>query len=174
MKKLPFLFLFFVLFSCLPENEIEEFDPHGLRQEDIATDASGKEYPGLDPYKIYCGPNWGRKFCRFLDQHHETTWAAGGSSIKFSNFSSLVFISIFNLDSIAPFGDKGWELGETNFRGIKWNIDMKRDEKDVLWFDYDYYGSGEEIEYSTTFKFEVIDRKLNFLYKDQTFVFNPS
>ena len=33
----------------------------------------------------------------------------------------------------------------------------KKDEEDILWFDLDYYGSSQEIEYTITYKYEVID-----------------
>ncbi|MEQ6166043.1 hypothetical protein AAOE16_02520 [Ekhidna sp. MALMAid0563] len=171
MKKLPFL-LFFVLFSCFPERDIKH--PDQDRQEEVATDAIGKEYPGLDPYKIYCGPGWGIKFCRFLLKYDNTTWANAGSRIKFSNFYDDTFISISNLDSIAPYAEEGWRTGETTYGEIKWNIEIKIDQEDVLSFGYDYYGSSEEIEYSIIYRCEVIDGVLNFSFKGQTFIFNPS
>ena len=31
-----------------------------------------------------------------------------------------------------------------------------------IWFDYDYYGFSEEIEYTITYKYEVIDGLLHF------------
>ncbi|MEM6767914.1 MAG: hypothetical protein AAF655_23470 [Bacteroidota bacterium] len=182
MKKLLLLFLSVVLFSC-SESDIEEFEP---RQQDTATDVvtdrSGREYPFLDPNVIsYCGPAWGRKFCRFLDKYEETIWAdtenyySDFSDIKFSNFSyNGHFISFFNLDSAASYCD-GWKLGETTYDGIKWNIKIKKDQEDVLWFDYEYYGSSEEIEYTLTYKYEVIDGLLHFSSSEgQTFIFNPS
>jgi hypothetical protein len=44
-----------------------------------------------------------------------------------------------------------------------------------LWFRYDYFGSSEEIEYSITYKYEVIDGLLNFSSTEgQAFVFYPS
>ena len=46
---------------------------------------------------------------------------------------------------------------------------------DVFWFEYDYYGSGEEIEYSITYKYEVIDGLLHFSSSEgQSFIFKPS
>ena len=73
---------------------------------------------------------------------------------------------------------------------IKWNIRFKKDEFDLLWFDYDYYGFSEEIEYTITYKYEVIDGLLHFSRTkidknyskdfvdtgeiDQTFIFSPS
>ena len=175
MIKLSFPFLFFVLFSCSPESHIEQIDPVRSGQEVFATDASGRQYPDLDPYKIYCGPGWGRKFCRFLGKYDGTVWANAGSHIKFSNFNGLgYFISFFNLDSIDSYG-AGWKLGETTFDGITWNIKIRIDQEDILWFDYDYYGSSEEIEYSITYKCEVIESVLNFSSTEgHKFIFFPS
>lgn len=184
MKNLLLLFLFFGLFSC-SESDIEPFEPVQSGQSgqgDIVTDASGREYPFLDPNVLsYCGPGWGRKFCRFLDKYEGTVWAdsenyySDFSDIKFSNFSNNeYFISFFNIDSIASYCE-GWKLGETIYDGIKWNIRIKKDKKDVFWFDYDYYGSSEEIEYTITYKYEVIDGLLNFSSTDgKTFIFKPS
>ena len=181
MKKLPFL-VFFALFSCSPESDIERFDPGQYGQEDVATDASGREYPGLDPYEIYCGPGWGRKFCRFLGKYDGTIWAdaenyySDFSDIKFSNFNTddVYFISFFNLDKITSYCE-GWKGGENTYNGIKWNIKIKRDEEDVFWFDYEYYGFSEEIEYTITYKYEVIDGLLHYSSSEgQTFIFSPS
>ena len=182
MKKLLLLLLFFVLFSCLEsdlESDIDQFEPV---QQDIVTDRSGRQYPFLDPNVIsYCGPGWGRKFCRFLYKYDGTIWAdaenyySDFSDIKFSSFSdNAYFISFFNLDNIASYCE-GWKLGETIYDGIKWNIKIKKDQEDVFWFDYDYYGASEEIEYTITYKYEVIDGLLNFSSSEgQTFIFYPS
>lgn len=184
MKKLLLLLLVFGLFSC-SERSKEQFDsgPSGQSEwQDFVTDASGQEYPFLDPSVIsYCGPGRGRKFCRFLDKYDGTIWAdeenyfSDFSDIKFSNFTdNEYFISFFNIDSITSYCE-GWKLGETTYDGIKWNIEIKRDQEDVLWFRYDYFGSGEEIEYSITYKYEVIDGLLNFSSTEgQAFVFYPS
>ena len=41
--------------------------------------------------------------------------------------------------------------------------------------DYDYYGDGDEIEYSITYTYEVIDGLLHFSSTDrQTFILQPS
>jgi len=153
-------------------------------QQDVATDASGLQYPYLDPTVIsYCSPGWGRKFCRFLRKYDETIWAdaenyySDFSDIKFSNFNGdAYFISFFNLDSIASYCE-GLKLGETTSDGIKWNIKIKKDQEDVLWFQYDYYGSSEKIEKTITYKYEVIDGLLHFSSTEgegQTFIFHPS
>jgi len=158
----------------------EEVDRTGWQE--IVTDASGRQYPFLDPNVIsYCGPGWGRKFCRFLDNYEGTIWADSDnyfsdfSDIKFSNFSSgAYFISFFDLDNNVSYCE-GWKLGETTNDGVKQNIRIKKDEKDVLWFDYDYYGNSEDIEYTITYKYEVIEGLLHFSSTDgQSFIFNPS
>ncbi len=185
MKQLPLLFLFFIFFSCA-EGEVEQIESGQQSgqygQEDVATDASGRQYPGLDPNEIYCGPGWGRKFCRFLRKHDGTIWAdaenyySDFSAIKFSNFNvdDLYFISFFKLDPITSYC-KGWKKGENFSDGIKWEINIKRDQEDVFSFDYDYYGTSEEIEYTITYKYEVIDGLLHFSSTDdQTFIFHPS
>ena len=45
---------------------------------------------------------------------------------------------------------------------IKWNIKIKKDEWDEFWFDYDYYGTDQEIEYTINYRYEVIDSLLHF------------
>ena len=135
----------------------------------------------------------GRKFCRFLDKYDGTIWEdvenyySDFSDIKFSN--SNYFISFFNIDNTTSYCD-GWKLGETTYDGIKWNIRIKKDEWDLFWFDYDYYGFNEEVEYTISYKYEVIDSLLHFSSNkiknnnsedlvdtseiDQTFIFSPS
>jgi hypothetical protein len=52
---------------------------------------------------------------------------------------------------------------------------MKNDEWDELWFDYEYYGTSQEIEYTITYKYEVIDGLLHFSNTEgQEFIFHPS
>jgi len=72
MKKLLLLFYLSVLFSCsesvIEQSESGQTVPDEWR--DVVTDASGREYPFLDPTVVsYCGPGWGRKMCRFLDKY---------------------------------------------------------------------------------------------------------
>ena len=183
MKKLPLLFLLFVLFAC-SESEMEQFEPgqsDPSEQQDVVTDVYGKKYPALDPSVIYCGPGWGAKMCHFLHKHDGTIWAdaenyySDFSDIKFSNFlGTPYFISFFNLDSITSYCE-AWKLGETIYDGKKWNIKLKKNQEDVLWFDYEYYGASEEIEYTVTYKYEVLDGLLHFSSTDgQTFIFHPS
>ena len=114
----------------------------------------------------------------FLSKYDGTIWAdsenyySDFSDIKFSN--SEYFISFFNLGVNASYCE-GWKKGETVYDGVKWNIEITKDEENVFWFDYDYYGFSEEIEYTITYKYEVIDGLLNFSSTDdQTLIFNPS
>jgi len=199
MKKLLFLFLFFGLFSC-KESDIEQFEPEqteqpgqagypgqngeqtgqSVGQQDIVTDVNGVQYPSLDPSVIYCGPGWGAKMCHFLHKHTGTIWADAGnyysdfSDIKFENFWTPYFISFFNIDSSTS-NCEGWKLGETTYNGIKWNIKIKKDREDIFWFDYDYYGTSAEIEYTITYKYEVKNGLLHFSSSDgQSFIFSPS
>lgn len=182
MKKILLLFCFLIFFSCSKRDtgQSESFQDFGDR--DIVTDATGVEYPYLDPTVVsYCGPSWGRKFCRFLSKYDDTIWEDSGnyysafSDIKFSKFSNgKHFVSFFNLDSITS-RCEGWKLGETILNGIKWNVKIKRDEVDLFWFEYDYYGTSQEIEYSITYKYEVIDGLLYFSSSDgKTCIFSPS
>ncbi len=181
MKKFLSLFSFFMLFSCSEPDLVSDEERFVVVHPDVVTDASGLQYPGLDPTVVsYCGPYWGAKFCRFLSKYDGTIWAdsenyySDFSDIKFEKFSSSDhFISFFNLDNVVSYCD-GWKLGENSYDGMKWNIRIKKDQEDVLWFAYDYYGSGEEIEYTLTYKYEVIDGLLHFSTKDQTFIFHPS
>ncbi|NNE31820.1 MAG: hypothetical protein HKN40_05570, partial [Winogradskyella sp.] len=149
MKKLLLQFLCLVIFSC-GKSGVQPYDSDQPDAEnlDIVTSASGVQYPSLDPPSHqYCGPGWGRKFCRFLSKYDWTTWTDANnyysnfSDIKFSNFSgNEYFISFFNLDSTTSYCD-GWKLGETTRDGIKWNIRTQKDEEDKFWFAYEYYGT---------------------------------
>ena len=168
--------MFFLLFSCSRSYEPIKHPEFG--EQDIVTDAYGVQYPGLEPPAYqYCGPGWGAKMCRFLTKYDGTIWADADnyysdfSDVKFEKFSSgNHFISFLNLDSITSYCE-GWKLGETTSNGIKWNIRIKKDREDALWFAYDYYGSSEEMEYTITYKYEVIDGLLHFSTTDgQTFI----
>ena len=116
---------------------------------------------------------------RFLRKYDDTMWAdtenyySDFSDIKFERFGP-VFISFFNIDNDVSYC-KGWKKEENIYDGIKWFITIKKDEEDVLWFDLDYYGSNQEIEYTITYKYEVIDGLLHFSNtEDQEFIFHPS
>ena len=117
----------------------------------------------------------------FKQYQWETKW--------YPFYRFFYFISFFNIDNTASYCD-GWKLGETTYDGIKWNIRIKKDEWDLFWFDYDYYGFNEEVEYTISYKYEVIDSLLHFSSNkikknnskdlvdtseiDQTFIFSPS
>ena len=190
MKKILLLFFFIVTFSCMKS----EITQHWYERKNAAIDAQGLQYYFLDGSRLsYCGGGFGRKFCRFLDKYDGTIWEdvenyySDFSDIKFSN--SNYFISFFNIDNTTSYCD-GWKLGETTYDGIKWNIRIKKDEWDLFWFDYDYYGFNEEVEYTISYKYEVIDSLLHFSSNkiknnnsedlvdtseiDQTFIFSPS
>ena len=126
MKKLPLLLLFFIFFSC-SEDGMEQIEPSPSGQsvpQDVVTDASGRQYPFLDPSVLsYCGPGWGRKFCRFLGKYEGTVWTdaenyySDFADVNFSNFSyNDHFISFFHVDIIASHCE-GWKLKETTRDG---------------------------------------------------------
>ena len=82
--------------------------------------------------------------------------------------SEDIFSQFFNLFNNEE-SDVNWELAN------QINNHITKDEENIFWFYYDYYGFSEEIEYSITYKYEVIDGLLNFSSSnDQTFIFNPS
>lgn len=114
----------------------------------------------------------------FLLKYGGTIWAdtesyySDFSDIKFSN--NEYFISFFNIGVNVSYCE-GWKKGETVYDGVKWNIEIIKDEENVFWFDYEYYGFSEEVEHTITYKYEVIDGLLNFSSTDdQLFIFNPS
>ncbi len=184
MKKLLLLLPLVVLLACSEEDTAptEYVETVHWSEQEIVTDRSGKQYPFLDPNVLsYCGPGPGRKFCRFLYKYEGTIWADADnyysdfSDIKFLNFSSGVhFMAFFDLNNDVSYCE-GWKLNETTYNGIRRNIKIKKDEDDVFWFDIEYYGSGEEIEYTVNYKYEVINDLLHFSTTDgQAFVFSPS
>ena len=71
------------------------------------------------------------------------------------------FISFIYIDKDISYC-KGWKKGDNTSGAIKWNIKIKKDEWDEFWFDYDYYGTDQEIEYTITYRYEVIDSLLHF------------
>ncbi len=176
MKKLFVTSLFIIMFSCFKTEIIQ----YGTANTDPATFASGQQLPTASAnYTMFCNPNgWGRKGCKFLSKYDDTIWAdpenyySDFSDIKFLN--DVYFISFLKINNDSSYC-KGWKTGETAYDGIKWNIKIKKDEWDELWFDYDYYGASDEIEYSIAYKYEVIDSLLYFSNTDnQTFIFSPS
>ena len=178
----PFLFIAFILLSCWESNvaPVASDPSEQPGPEDVVTDVYGRIYPTLDPYKIYCGPAWGAKMCHFLYKHNGTVWTdpADANSdlpdVKFENFTSPFFISFFRRDSVASYCE-GWQLGETNLGGIKWDIEIRKNEDDIFWFDYKYYGTSSDIQYTTTYKYAVIDELLHFSSTDgQSMIYHPS
>ena len=176
MKKLFVMSLCIIISSCF-KTEIVQY---GTANTDPVVFASGQQLPTASRnYTNFCNPNgWGRKLCKFLSKYDDTIWAdaenyySDFSDIKFLN--DVFFISFLNINNDASYC-KGWKTGETAYDGIKWDIKIKKDELDELWFDYDYYGTSDEIEYSITYKYEVIDSLLHFSNTEgQEFIFHPS
>ena len=127
----------------------------------------------------FCNPaTLARKGCKFLSKYDGTMWAdtenyySDFSDIQFLN--SIYFISFFDINNNISYC-KGWRPGENTYDGIKWNIKIKKNEWDEFWFDYEYYGTSQEIEYTITYKYEVIDGLLHFSNTEgQEFIFHPS
>ena len=173
MKKLFVISLCIIIFSCF-KTEILQFETANT---DPATFANGQQLPTAPrSYLNFCGAP---KSCKFLFKYDDTIWTDSGnyysdfSDIRFLNYDPY-FISFFNIDKEVSYC-KGWKKGENTYDGIKWNIKIKKDEWDELWFDYDYYGTSDEIEYSITYKYEVIDSLLHFSNTEgQEFIFHPS
>ena len=166
------------MFSCLKSDIVQ----YAKKNTNPPTDASGLQYNGIggaDDRLIVCNPGGlGRKFCRFLRKYDNTFWAdtenyySDFSDIQFLN--SGYFISFFDINNDVS-NCKGWRKGENTYDGIKWNIEIKRDEEDIFWFDYEYYGTSQEIEYTILHKYEVIDSLLHFTSSDdENFIFRPS
>ena len=176
MSRFFILFLCLVMLSCY-KTDVVQYQTWNL---DPATFASGQQLPTRQQsYTRFCNPaTLGRKGCKFLSKYDGTIWTdtenyySDFSDIQFLN--SVYFISFFDINNNVSYC-KGWRPGENTYDGIKWNIEIKRDEEDIFWFDYDYYGTSQEIEYTITYKYEVIDGLLHFSSSDnQTFIFSPS
>ena len=175
MKKLFVMFLCILMFSCF-KTDIKQYETWN---QDPATKVSGLQINAVQSQ--YNAPS-GKKF---LSKYDETMWA--DTENYFSSFSDIKFdidirffnaaehfISFFNIGEDISYC-KGWKKGENTYDGKKWNIKIKKDEWDILWFDYEYYGTSQEIEYTITYKYEVIDSLLHFSSSDnQTFIFSPS
>ena len=169
MKKLFVMFLCILMFSCF-KTDIKQY---GTWNQDPATKVSGLQINAVpSSYNAHSGK-------KFLSKYDETMWA--DTENYFSFFSDIkfegngpVFISFFDIDNEVSYC-KGWKKGENTYDGKKWNIKIKKDEWDILWFDYEFYGTSQEIEYTITYKYEVIDSLLHFSSSDdQTFIFSPS
>ena len=172
MKKLFIISLCIIVFSCFKIDIVQ----YGTANQDPFTFNTGQQLTSLaNSNTDFCVVP---KACKFLSKYDGTIWAdtenyySDFSDIKFLN--EPYFISFFNIDNDISYC-KGWKPGKNTYDGIKWNIKIKKDEWDELWFDYDYYGKSDEIEYSITYKYEVIDGLLHFSSTDnQTFIFHPS
>ena len=169
MKKSLVALLCILMSSCYKADVVQ----YQSWNSDPFTKASGYQVNRLPrQYNSFSG-------ARFLSKYDDTMWAdtdnyySDFSDIKFER-SGPVFISFFNIDNDVSYC-KGWKKEENIYDGIKWFITIKKDEEDVLWFDLDYYGSNQEIEYTITYKYEVIDGLLHFSNtEDQEFIFHPS
>ena len=172
MKKCLLLFLLLIIFSCL-KNDIVQSQTANT---DPWTMHNGQQFPTVSrSYTDFCRAP---KTCKFLFKYDGTVWAdtenyySNFSDIQFLNYAN--FISFFNINRDISYC-KGWKKGENTSDGIKWNIKIKKDEWDEFWFDYDYFGTSNEIQYSITFKYEVIDSLLHFSNTEgQEFIFHPS
>ena len=175
MKKSITALLCILLSSCF-KTDIRQYETWNL---DPFTKVSGYQVNRLPrQYNVF---NAGI----FLNKYDETMWA--DTENYFSSFSDIKFdidirffnagqhfISFFNIGEDISYC-KGWKKGENTYDGKKWNIKIKKDEWDILWFDYEFYGTSQEIEYTITYKYEVIDSLLHFSSSDdQTFIFSPS
>ena len=169
MLRLFILFLCLLTFSCY-KTDIVQYQTWNL---DPMTKVSGLQVNRLQrQYNSFYGN-------RFLSKYDETMWA--DTENYYSNFSDIkfersgpVFISFFNIDKDVSYCN-GWKKEENIYDRIKWYITIKKDEEDILWFDLDYYGSSQEIEYTITYKYEVIDGLLHFSNNEgQKFIFHPS
>ncbi len=176
MKKIFVTSLSILIFSCLKADIVQ----YNTKNTDPATFASGQQLPvATRSYTNFCNPNgWGRKGCEFLAKYDGTFWAdtenyySDFSDIQFLN--DIYFISLFNIKNDVSYC-RGWRTGENSSDGKKWNIKITKDGWDVLWFDYDYYGTSDDIEYTITYKYEVIDSLLHFSNTEgQEFIFHPS
>ena len=168
-KPLAAALLSFLISSCF-KTDVRQYESWN---QDPLTKASGYQVNRLPKqYNSFSG-------ARFLSKYDDTMWAdtdnyySDFSDIKFER-SGPVFISFFNINNDVSYC-KGWKGDENVYDGIKWNITFKTNEEDVLWFDYDYYGTSQEIEYTITYKYEVIDGLLHFSNSEgQEFIFHPS
>ena len=175
MKKIFIMSLCIIISSCF-KTEIVQYETWNRNP---VTKESGLQVNSIQAqnFKFDGG--------KFLFKYDETMWA--DTENYFSSFSDIKFdidirffnaaehfISFFNIGEDISYC-KGWKKGENTYDGKKWNIKIKKDEWDILWFDYEYYGTSQEIEYTITYKYEVIDSLLHFSNTEgQEFIFHPS
>ena len=171
MLRLLILFLCLSMFSCYKADVVQ----YQTWNQDPATKESGLQINALQ--RQYNAPTG----FYFLRKYDDTMWTdtenyySDFSDIKFERTGiSGYFISFFDINNNVSYC-KGWRQGENTYDKIKWIIEIKRDEEDVLWFDLDYYGTSQDIEYTMTYKYEVIDGLLHFSNTEgQKFIFHPS
>jgi len=169
MPKFCIISLILIIISCYKTDVVQ----YETWNQDPFTKASGYQVNRLPrQYNSFSG-------ARFLSKYDDTMWAdtenyySDFSDIKFERHGP-VFISFLNIDKDVSYCN-GWKKEENIYDGIKWYITIKKDEEDILWFDLDYYGSSQEIEYTITYKYEVIDGLLHFSNtEEQKFIFHPS
>ena len=176
MKKLLIISITAIFFSCFKTDIIQ----YGSANTDPATFASGQQLPTAPKnYTRFCEPGGlGRKGCKFLAKYDNTFWSdienyySDFSDVHFLNW--VYFVSFFDINNDVSYC-KGWRTGENILDGKKWDIKITKDEWDELWFDYDYFGTSDDIEYTITYKYEVIDSLLHFSNTEgQEFIFHPS
>ena len=169
MPKFCIISLILIIISCYKTDVVQ----YETWNQDPFTKASGYQVNRLPrQYNVFSG-------AKFLSKHDDTMWSdienyySDFSDIKFERHGPT-FISFFNIDKNISYC-KGWKKEENIYDGIKWYITFKKDEEDILWFDFDYYGTSQEIEYTITYKYEVIDGLLHFSNTEgQEFIFHPS
>ena len=166
-----------LIITCCYRTDIVQY---GSANTDPATFASGQQLPTKPKDLTYfCNPaGLGRKGCKFLSKYDSTIWAdtenyySDFSDIQFLNW--IYFVSFFDINNDVSYC-RGWRTGENILDEKKWDIKITKDEWDELWFDYDYYGASDDIEYTITYKYEVIDSLLHFSNTEgQEFIFHPS
>ena len=169
MPKFCIISLILIIISCYKTDVVQ----YETWNQDPFTKASGYQVNRLPrQYNVFSG-------AKFLSKHDDTMWSdienyySDFSDIKFERHGPT-FISFFNIDKNISYC-KGWKKEENIYDGIKWYITFKKDEEDILWFDFDYYGTSQQIEYTITYKYEVIDGLLHFSNSEnQSFIFHPS
>ena len=171
MLRLFILFLCLPMFSCYKADVVQ----YQTWNQDPPTKESGYQVNRMQrQYNVFDRG-------RFLYKYDDTMWTdtenyySDFSDIKFKNTGATgYFTSFFNIDKDVSYCN-GWKKGENIYDEKKWNIKFKNDEWDILWFDYEYYDTSQEIEYTITYKYEVIDGLLHFSnIEGQSFIFHPS
>ena len=172
MKKILLLITFFIISSCFKSDIVQS----QTANTDPASMHNGQTFPTkIRSYTNFCAVP---KTCKFLFKYDYTYWSdkenysSDFSSIRFVNLNN--FISFYNTDSDISYCE-GWKKGDNTSGAIKWNIKIKKDEWDEFWFDYDFYGTDQEIEYTILYKYQVIDSLLHFSNSEgESLIFYPT